>query len=104
MRQLLIVTGGLFLGLSPLALGQTEDAPPEEETVVVRLPPVVVTARKWTEDVRDLPQSITVIPGTFVSRTMSSIPWCDGPSSPVMPARSRQKMTGWPWRPQSRFT
>ena len=43
----------------------------------------------------------TVMPGTLVSSTMSSTPWCDGPSSPVMPARSRQNTTGWPWRPTS---
>ncbi len=34
---------------------------------------------------------------------MSSTPWCDGPSSPVIPARSRAKITGSPCRPTSRF-
>ena len=46
----------------------------------------------------------TVMPGTLVSSTMSSTPWWLGPSSPVMPARSRQKTTGCPCRPTSRFT
>ncbi len=32
--------------------------------------------------------------GTFDNSTMSSTPWCDAPSSPVMPARSRQNTTG----------
>ena len=45
-----------------------------------------------------------VMPGTFVSSAMSSTPWCDGPSSPVMPARSRQKMTGCACRPTSYMT
>ena len=37
-----------------------------------------------------------VMPGTLVSSIMSSTPWCEGPSSPVMPARSRQNTTGCP--------
>ena len=36
------------------------------------------------------------MPGTFVNSARSSTPWCEGPSSPVMPARSRQNTTGWP--------
>ena len=44
------------------------------------------------------------MPGTFVSSTMSSTPWCDAPSSPVMPARSMANTTGWPCRPTSYMT
>ena len=36
----------------------------------------------------------TVIPGTVSVSAMSSTPWWLGPSSPVMPARSRTKTTG----------
>ncbi len=33
------------------------------------------------------------IPGTTCSSARSHIPWCDGPSGPVMPARSSTKVT-----------
>ncbi len=36
-----------------------------------------------------------VMSGTFDSSTMSSTPWCDAPSSPVIPARSSTNTTGW---------
>ena len=36
----------------------------------------------------------TRIPGTLESIAMSYTPWWLGPSGPVMPARSRQKITG----------
>ena len=35
----------------------------------------------------------TCIVGTIPVKAKSQIPWCDGPSSPVTPERSRTKVT-----------
>ena len=39
-----------------------DDAPitPEGDDSIVRLTPVIVTARKWNEDVQKVPQSVSV--------------------------------------------
>jgi hypothetical protein len=58
-----------------------------------------ITSSSWAEE-----GAKTVMPGTLVSSAMSSTPWWLAPSSPVMPARSMQNTTGWPWRPTSRLT
>ena len=45
----------------------------------------------------------TVTPGMERANTMSSTPWWLGPSSPVIPARSRTMTTGSRWSPTSRL-
>ena len=45
----------------------------------------------------------TVIPGIDRHSAMSRTPWWLGPSSPVMPARSRTRTTGSRWSPTSRL-
>ena len=45
----------------------------------------------------------TVMPGIESASARSRTPWWLGPSSPVIPARSRTKTTGQPCSPTSRF-
>ena len=57
-----------------------------------------MTGTSWADE-----GAKTVMPGILRQSAMSSTPWWLGPSGPVMPARSRAKITGSPCRPTSRL-